>query len=84
MQGLFKGVLSPVFGKSPVNAILFASEEYAKVHLGNFNLSPDSVSFFAGCFGGLATSPIICPIEFLKIQKQANEKKTVGYFKLIK
>jgi solute carrier family 25 carnitine/acylcarnitine transporter 20/29 len=84
VSGLFKGVLSPVIGSAPVNAVIFASNDLSKRVMKNWNASEDTKVFLSGCIGGLASCAVIGPSELLKIKKQGFEGQGRSYWFLIR
>ena len=53
--GLYKGVLPPVIGYAPINALLFTSKEISLRAMKDVNMSQDLKIFWAGCFGGVVS-----------------------------
>lgn len=73
---LYKGILSPVGMCGFLNAIVFATEKSVSRLLTSSDLSPGSVSFVAGCCGGLAQTPAVCFMEAAKCNLQVDGGKT--------
>jgi solute carrier family 25 (mitochondrial carnitine/acylcarnitine transporter), member 20/29 len=47
-NGLFKGVLSPVLGNAPVNAVLFAANDLSMRVMKDWNMSQENKVFWSG------------------------------------
>ncbi|XP_072744149.1 mitochondrial basic amino acids transporter [Anoplolepis gracilipes] len=68
VNGLYKGMTSPIAGVAVVNAIVFGVYGHTQRHLSE----PDRLSahFLAGASAGLAQTPVSSPIELAKTRLQ--------------
>ena len=57
-----------MLGKAPVNAVVFGFEGITKERLKKYRINEDTKWFISGWCGGLASSPIVCPVELLKVK----------------
>eukprot|EP00698_Gefionella_okellyi_P008929 TRINITY_DN2238_c0_g1_i2.p1 TRINITY_DN2238_c0_g1~~TRINITY_DN2238_c0_g1_i2.p1 ORF type:complete len:256 (-),score=32.67 TRINITY_DN2238_c0_g1_i2:257-1024(-) len=70
IQGLYKGVASPIAGQMFHRAILLTTYGQAKISLGATNEESLSRFFWAGCVTGAVASFTEGPIDFFKSQVQ--------------
>ena len=70
ISGLYKGVVSPILGYAPINAVLFAGNDFGLRMLKHTSLDQESKVFWSGCFGGLVSWFATAPIDLLKVTSQ--------------
>ena len=72
--GFYKGVLSPVFARWPVNAVLFGGKEFARRYVDRFKfLSCDAKNFISGMFAGFCYTNSAFVFDLLKVRAQQNK-----------
>jgi len=72
LLALYKGVLSPVAMCGLLNAIIFATERSVARLLAPLDMPTGTVSFFSGCCGGMAQTPVLCVMDAAKCNMQVN------------
>eukprot|EP01098_Paradermamoeba_levis_P010078 TRINITY_DN4217_c0_g7_i1.p1 TRINITY_DN4217_c0_g7~~TRINITY_DN4217_c0_g7_i1.p1 ORF type:complete len:363 (-),score=68.98 TRINITY_DN4217_c0_g7_i1:367-1392(-) len=77
IQGLYKGLLSPMMSVPLINATVFMSYEQSKRHLmkDRSNVTPTGKlkllkEYQVGCFAGLFCGAVTSPFELIKIRQQ--------------
>ena len=74
---LYKGLLSPLIGIGIEKAVVFGSYNYLDKELSKYSqFSGNSamIKFFAGVGSGLASTAVVTPVEYFKIQRQNGNK----------
>jgi solute carrier family 25 2-oxodicarboxylate transporter 21 len=69
-------------GSAPLNAVIFAANDYSRRHLKDANMSDTQKQFLSGCFAGLCSLTIVLPFDLLKVKAQASKEK-VKYRELL-
>ncbi len=80
IRGLYKGMGFPLASVSLLNAIVFSTNEVAKLHLG-FNEDSLIEGTITGGIAGLVNSIVVTPVELVKcrLQIQTEDKKYARY-----
>ena len=84
IHGMYKGVMSPVIGRAPASGVTFAVNDFCKKHMQNWNIGDVSKAMLSGIISGFASTPLNCPVELLKIKRQANEGKSISYSSIVR
>mmetsp|Transcript_3884 Transcript_3884/g.4556 ORF Transcript_3884/g.4556 Transcript_3884/m.4556 type:complete len:190 (+) Transcript_3884:172-741(+) len=80
LRGFFKGVTSPMIGRTPITAILFGSREFAIRKLNNFeNLGINTKMAMSGAFAGFCYTNVAFVFDLLKVRAQFDKKKQINY-----
>jgi solute carrier family 25 carnitine/acylcarnitine transporter 20/29 len=85
LQGLYKGVMSPLGGIGICNAVLFTANGYFRNLIRHNRTDGDTERPFnvpelmtAGALGGVAMAFANCPVELLKVKLQVSKTNQVG------
>ncbi|KAF0692193.1 Aste57867_16706 [Aphanomyces stellatus] len=73
VRGLFKGLLSPLVGSVPINAIVFGVYGSTLDMLDPRPAPALSSVFNAGCIAGFLQSFVVCPTDLVKCQLQVQD-----------
>ena len=78
--GFYKGVISPMVGRTPIAATLYSSREYALRELEKFDsLGVNQRHAVAGMFAGFSYASIAFFFDQLKVRAQGDDKKAINY-----
>ncbi|CAI2376734.1 unnamed protein product [Moneuplotes crassus] len=83
-RGLFKGAMAPIIGRAPISGVTMTANDYCLRNIGHFNISDNIKGIVSGVFAGIISSPICCPIEHIKIRKQAYMNSNISYYSIVK
>ncbi|CAI2377181.1 unnamed protein product [Moneuplotes crassus] len=79
VRGLYKGAVAPVIGRAPISGVTMAANDYCLRMMNYFNINENLKATIAGVVSGIVSSPICCPIEHIKIKKQAYSSGNISY-----
>ncbi|CAI2376839.1 unnamed protein product [Moneuplotes crassus] len=79
VRGLYKGAVAPVIGRAPISGVTMAANDYCLRMMNYFNMGENLKATIAGVFAGIVSTPICCPIEHIKIRKQAYSNGNISY-----
>ncbi|CAI2377180.1 unnamed protein product [Moneuplotes crassus] len=79
VRGLYKGAVAPVIGRAPISGVTMAANDYCLRTMNYFNINENLKATIAGVVSGIVSSPICCPIEHIKIKKQAYSSGNISY-----
>lgn len=78
---LYKGVAQPIVGATPINTIIFCTEEVTKEYLHEKypHMSSSSHSLFAGALAGTCSLSVFVPMDLLKCRAQMTKTGNLNY-----
>ena len=78
--GFYKGVISPMVGRTPIAATLYSSREYALRELEKLDdLGINQKHAVAGMFAGFSYASIAFLFDQLKVRAQGDDKGKINY-----
>jgi solute carrier family 25 carnitine/acylcarnitine transporter 20/29 len=85
VRGLFKGLVPPLIGNAPLNALLFATNAASVRAVCDLRDLPeeklsDLDKYACGCVAGFSASIVMCPTELIKCQLQVQMSKANPLF----